>query len=80
MSDLITVDQLAERFGITVEQVEKYRLKKQWPCVKFGRNDVRFTAEQVEAIVSMHTWHVAPAAIKRPGIDGQTERSRRRAS
>lgn len=79
MSDLITPEQLAEKFGLTVEEVHKYRRKKVWPCVRFGRNDVRFTAEQVEQILALHTPASALPA-KTPRIAGQTARSAARSA
>lgn len=77
MSDLITPEQLAERFGISVEEVHKYRRKKVWPCVKFGRNEVRFTEEQVAQIVGMQTHGTT---VAKPKIVGQTARSAARSA
>lgn len=80
MSKLVTPEDLAEQFGITVEEVHKYRRKKVWPCVKFGRNEVRFTAAQVEQIVAMQTLHATVAPTNTPRLAGQTERSARRSA
>lgn len=79
MSDLITPEQLAEKFGLTVDEVHKYRRKKVWPCVKFGRNEVRFTPAQVEQILAIHTPQAA-APVKAPRIAGQTARSAARSA
>lgn len=78
MSRLTTEAALAEDFGLTPEKVAELRRRHQWPHVRLGRFDVRYTDEQVAAIVAMQT--VKPAAVKSAGISGQTPRSARRAS
>lgn len=77
MSARLTTDQeLADQFGITVQKLHKLRLRNGWPCVRLGRWDIRFTAEQVDQIVRMHT--EAPAgALALAAIPGQTVRSAR---
>lgn len=76
MSRLITEAALAEDFGLTPEKIAELRRRHQWPHVRLGRFDVRYTAEQVAAIVAMET--VKPAPIKAAGLSGQTSRSARR--
>lgn len=78
--NLITDEQLAETFGISTKKLHELRLRHQWPCVKLGRFEVRFTAAQVEQIVAKHTEvPAAPtAAPAQPVIAGQTARSARR--
>lgn len=80
MSTLLTPEQVAEQFGITVAEVHKYRLKKQWPYVKFGRNEVRFSPEQIEQIVAMQTVAVAEQSRRPVSIPGQTSRSQARSA
>jgi hypothetical protein len=69
---------LAEDFGLSVDKVAELRRRHQWPHVRLGRFDVRYTAEQVAAIIAMETVKSAPA--KQTGLAGQTTRSARRAS
>lgn len=82
-SGLITDVQLAEQFGISVEELEKLRLYHHWPHVKLGRKHVRFTPAQVEAIVRQHS--IDDDSRQKPSlgtavrIDGQTRRSAARA-
>jgi predicted site-specific integrase-resolvase len=57
VSDLhqtITVEQLAEVFGISPARVRKYCKEGDWPYIVFGRN-IRFTPEQVAAITELHS-------------------------
>lgn len=78
MSRLTTEAALAEDFGLTLEKIAELRRRHHWPHVRLGRFDVRYTAEQVAAIVAMETVKTAPA--KATGLAGQTTRSARRAS
>lgn len=75
--DLYTDQQLAEKFGITVEHLHKLRIRHRWPCVKLGRFDVRFTAAHVEQIVAQHTEAPTKAAAvtTTKKVAGQTARS-----
>ena len=75
---LTTEAVLAEDFGLTPEKVAELRRRHQWPHVRLGRFDVRYTDEHVAAIVDMETVKTAPA--KPTGLAGQTTRSARRAS
>lgn len=76
MSDV----ELAEQFGITVEKLHDLRVRKNWPCVRLGRFEYRFTETQIEQIVAQHTQ--APAKKSAPAkpavIPGQTPRSKAR--
>lgn len=74
MQELVTEKQLAERFGISVKKVAELRRRHDWPHVRFGRFDIRYTEEQVERILTMQT------RAARPGLPGQTARSAARRS
>lgn len=75
---LTTEAALAEDFDLTSEKVAELRRRHRWPHVRLGRFDVRYTDEQVAAIVAMETVKVAPAKV--PGLAGQTARSAGRSS
>lgn len=77
-SQLMTEAALAEDFGLTPGKVADLRRRHKWPHVRLGRFDVRYTPEQVAAIIAMLT--VKPAANKPVGLAGQTARSAGRAS
>lgn len=81
MSALLTDADLAERIGgVSAEQVAIWRRTYDWPCVKFGRQ-VRYTPEQVEAIVAKHTTDPKAKKAAAPTlIEGQTKRSARRSA
>lgn len=70
--NLTTDAQLAEMFGIDLEEFHKLRTYNHWPCVKLGRNQWRFTEAQVEQIIAAQTIGAPPA---RPKAPGQTARS-----
>lgn len=74
---LITEAALAADFDLPVGKVAELRRRHRWPHVRFGRSDVRYTVEQVAAIVAMQTVETKPA---KPviGLPGQTSRSARR--
>lgn len=82
MNGLRTDAELAEQFGITTKKLHELRKRNAWPCVKLGRFDVRFTDEQVEQIVAMHSETPTRREQQRVTVPGQTARSaaRRRAS
>ena len=75
MSGLITDTDLADQFGITVEELNVLRLRHHWPHVKLGRKHVRFTPEQVEQIIRQHSEAVTPGPAKPLAFAGQTKRS-----
>jgi len=76
MSELITPEQMAERFqGVEVSTVMDWNRKYDWPHVRVGQQ-VRWTEEQYDEIVRRQT--VTPTRPK--GLPGQTQRSARRAS
>ena len=75
---LTTEADLAEDFGLTPEKAAELRRHHQWPHVRLGRFDVRYTDEQVAAIVDMET--VKTSAPKPVGLAGQTSRSAKAAS
>jgi hypothetical protein len=75
--ELITPEQLADRFQITLEKLHDLRKRYHWPCVRLGRFDYRFTAVQVEEIVRLHTERGEPQRSQPQDgrIPGQTDRS-----
>jgi hypothetical protein len=76
---LTTETELADTFGLTVEKVGELRRRHNWPHVRLGRFDVRYTDEQVAAIVALET--VKPKAAKSAAnLSGQTSRSARRSA
>ena len=75
---LITDVQLADDFGIEVEELHRLRARHHWPFVRFGRYEIRFTEEQVAEIVESRT--VRSGASTAPPSNGLTERSAARAS
>lgn len=74
MTALITDGELAEQFGIPVEKLHDLRKRNRWPFVRLGRFEIRFTPEQVEQIVALHS--EAPAVeVPQVKAPGQTARS-----
>lgn len=74
-AELMTAEQVAERLGISVNQVKRRTVAENWPSVRFSARTIRYRAEHVEQIIAMHE---SIADIK--GFrTGQTARSRRRA-
>lgn len=73
---LTTEAQLAADFGIDEARAAELRRKHEWPHVRLGRFDVRYTEAQVEQIIAMQS--VTPTkAVASTGskISGQTARS-----
>lgn len=78
MSGLTSEADLAAQFGISEAKASELRRRHNWPHVRLGRFHIRYTPEQVAAIVAMET--VKPKSAKTTGLAGQTGRSARRAS
>lgn len=75
--NLTTAADLAAEFGITEEKLHRLRVRKNWPCVKLGRFDVRFTDAQIEQIVAIQS----KAGTSKPkGKSSQTSRSAARSA
>lgn len=79
---LITEEELAVEV-LRLESAEKaahLRRKHRWPCVRLGRFDIRYTEDQVAAIVAMQT--VKPSKVESPAVSigGQTKRSAARSA
>ena len=72
---LLTPGDLAERFHISEPQVLILCRENRWPHVRLSRKAIRFTPEQVEQIVGLHSKTPKPAAETRAVIEGQTARS-----
>jgi hypothetical protein len=74
--NLVTDAELAEKFRITVERLHTLRRRNHWPFVQLGRFDIRFTEQQVEQIVALHSEAPAKVAPTRvPAVTGQTASS-----
>jgi hypothetical protein len=74
--NLTTAADLAASFGIDEAKLHRLRVRNNWPCVKFGRNDVRFTDAQVEQIVGLQSQATKPKGK----VAGQTKRSAARSA
>lgn len=74
MTDLLTAEQVAERLGITVDQVKRRTLADRWPCVRFSSRTIRYREEHAEQIIAMYEAVSEPAAPS--DIFGQTSRSK----
>lgn len=72
MDKLVTEEQLAEALGLTLEKVRDLRRREGWPHVRFGRLEIRFTADQVTAIIDAHT---VEAPVPTPSGSGLPDRS-----
>jgi len=71
--NLTTDVELAEQFGMTLKQLNEKRMREHWPHVRLGRNNIRFTDEQIAEILVMQT----RTRLKKPAakVSGQTVRS-----
>lgn len=81
--DVLRLDAGGVSVEKAVEKCAKLRNEKQWPHVRFGRFDVRYTDEQVAQIVRLHSAAPTvntPAPTDDVALPGQTTRSRRRAA
>lgn len=76
---LLTPADLAEKLVTTEAQVMEWRRSYDWPHVRLGRK-VRFTDQQVEAIIAAHSVRPTKKTEAPVKIAGQTSRSARRAS
>ena len=78
MSRHLTSDvELAESWGLSPAKFHELRRKHNWPHVRLGRFEFRFTDEQIAEIVATSTVKPKRSAA---GESGLTERSARRAS
>jgi hypothetical protein len=71
---------LAAEWDMTEAELKRRVRRYGWPVVKLSRTDWRFTDQQVEQIVAMHSRASKPAASKATTGTGQSPRSARRAS
>lgn len=80
MSALITEAELAADYlRLDVDKVAELRRKHRWAHVRLGRFEVRYTADQVAAIIAQQTRTPSKPATP-PTVAGQTTRSRRRSA
>lgn len=86
MTPRLTTDAaFAEGLGITLDKLHDLRRKNNWPCVRLGRFDIRFTDAQMEQIIALQTEQpkkkaAAPKAQAAGAIPGQTAKSAARRS
>jgi hypothetical protein len=80
MTHLLTVEDLAAELKLPVERTKRLARENDWPCIRFSRKSVRYSPDNVAAIVSMHAAKPKPRAAKTAGVPGQTAHSRARAS
>lgn len=72
---LIRESDLADDWNLSIDQFRLLRRRHGWAHVRFSRQDIRYTAAQIEQIVRDMT---TSGATRRPTSgSGQTERSRR---
>jgi excisionase family DNA binding protein len=73
MEQLLTISQVAEMFQIS--RSTAYRLKKEqrWPHIRFG-TEIRFSAENVEAIKALNAQTPAPEPRKAPKVGTRAQR------
>lgn len=64
---LYTPQDLADRFHIAAQTVRDHAHTGAWPAVIFGPRTIRFTEEQVTAIIDRHSQQHAPAPTRRIG-------------
>lgn len=53
--NLVSDAELADLFGVDLDRLHELRRRHDWPHVRLGRSEFRFTEAQVEQIVAMHT-------------------------
>lgn len=73
MEKLITEEQLADLFALDVDKLRELRRRERWPHVRLGRFEIRYTADQVSAIIVSHT--VTAGRRRSPEDHGLTPRS-----
>ncbi len=74
--NLSTDADLAEQFGIDLDEFHRLRRYHAWPAVKLGRNVYRFTDAQVEVIVERMTTGAGNGRASRAkALGGQTKKS-----
>ena len=74
MDRLITITELAALFQISRSTAYRMKKEQRWPHVRFG-TEIRFTAEDVEAIKALN--HQAPPPPKtRPSVGTRANRNK----
>lgn len=79
---LLTPEDLAAEFGIDVDKLHDLRKRRNWPHVRLGRFDIRFTEEQARQIIAAHTVSVSSEADRASKAEGAglTQRSAKRSA
>lgn len=63
MTGKLTTDaELADQFRITLAKLHELRKRHNWPHVKLGRFEFRFTERQIEQIVAIQAADTATSA------------------
>lgn len=75
--NLTTDTDLAAQFDLDLERFHVLRKRHNWPHVRLGRFDIRFTDAQIAQIVASHSVTPSKSAA---GDTGLTQRSAARAS
>lgn len=76
--DLFTPEELAAKLKLSVERTKSLARQHDWPCVKFSSKSVRYSPENVAAIIAQHAY--TAEVPKRGGLPGQTALSRARST
>lgn len=71
--NLRTEAQLAEELAIPAERAAELRRRNNWPHVRLGRFDVRYTDSQVEQVIASQS--VVPKRDSIGPASGQSKRS-----
>lgn len=74
---LVKESVVAAEWELSLEQMRILRRRHGWACVKFSRQDIRYTEEQLARIVHELT---TKASRSEQRSSGQTSRSQKRAS
>lgn len=74
MSALLTIEELAAELRLPVERAKVLARRHNWPCVKFSSKSVRYSPDNLAAIIAKHRHEEkVPSAA---GLPGQTARSK----
>lgn len=73
---LLSIEDVADMFGINVDHAKRLAKSDEWPHLRIARSVMRFEPEQVEQIKSVYR----KRGNLRVGVSGQTSESRKRTS
>lgn len=80
--NLTTEVDLAAEWGVDLAKFAELRRQNRWPHVRLGRFDVRYTEDQVAAILEIQTQRSGSRGKTSPakGLPGQTTRSAKKSA